>query len=565
MTRSNKKFNLFILGIVFINLIQSYFTPIIKDEAYYWRWSQDLDWGFFDHPPLVAFIIKLSSFFFADALGIRFITVLLNALMIKILWELIPVKNKTHKNSAFIFFIILMAMPFVNLYGFITTPDAPLLFFSALYLLALKRFEAKSQLFNILFLSLAAALLIYTKYFGGIVILLSFIFNPKLFLKKSTYLVGILAFIILIPYLYWLYNNDFISLNYHLFQRKSIGYLQPKFVYGYLLGTIGILNPALILLLFWQLVKKKVAVSKENSFMIRMFVGYLAFFFLYSFRSWIEAHWIAFAVIPMTLLLYDLCILNMKLFNQVKYIGIISIVLIFGLRIAITLNLPLKTEFHIQKKDYFTSIDKFAEDRVVIFINSYQNASKYSYYTKKDAYSINDIYYRPNQYSLWNFEGKIKDKKVLFIGAGSSAFTDSIKLETGDYVKYKKSEVFFLLGNLKATFVKPFNTIYNNQFKTLELSVYNPYNYDLVLDKEYSAYQMALLLEKDNQQIVVPLIAEYTQKLYAKSSNPIKLNYQLAAIKDGDYKFSVVIKDTILYYRQISEKKVVHIKDTTLN
>ncbi|PJA04574.1 MAG: hypothetical protein COX71_11035 [Flavobacteriales bacterium CG_4_10_14_0_2_um_filter_35_18] len=565
MTRSNKKFNLFILGIVFINLIQSYFTPIIKDEAYYWRWSQDLDWGFFDHPPLVAFIIKLSSFFFADALGIRFITVLLNALMIKIIWELIPVKNKTHKNSAFIFFIILMAMPFVNLYGFITTPDAPLLFFSALYLLALKRFEAKSQLFNILFLSLAAALLIYTKYFGGIVILLSFIFNPKLFLKKSTYLVGILAFIILIPYLYWLYNNDFISLNYHLFQRKSIGYLQPKFVYGYLLGTIGILNPALILLLFWQLVKKKVAVSKENSFMIRMFVGYLAFFFLYSFRSWIEAHWIAFAVIPMTLLLYDLCILNMKLFNQVKYIGIISIVLIFGLRIAITLNLPLKTEFHIQKKDYFTSIDKFAEDRVVIFINSYQNASKYSYYTKKDAYSINDIYYRPNQYSLWNFEGKIKDKKVLFIGAGSSAFTDSIKLETGDYVKYKKSEVFFLLGNLKATFVKPFNTIYNNQFKTLELSVYNPYNYDLVLDKEYSAYQMALLLEKDNQQIVVPLIAEYTQKLYAKSSNPIKLNYQLAAIKDGDYKFSVVIKDTILYYRQISEKKVVHIKDTTLN
>jgi len=565
MTRSNKKFNLFILGIVFINLIQSYFTPIIKDEAYYWRWSQDLDWGFFDHPPLVAFIIKLSSFFFADALGVRFITVLLNALMIKIIWELIPVKNKTHKNSAFIFFMILMAMPFVNLYGFITTPDAPLLFFSALYLLALKRFEAKSQLFNILFLSLAAALLIYTKYFGGIVILLSFIFNPKLFLKKSTYLVGILAFIILIPYLYWLYNNDFISLNYHLFQRKSIGYLQPKFVYGYLLGTIGILNPALILLLFWQLVKKKVAVSKENSFMIRMFVGYLAFFFLYSFRSWIEAHWIAFAVIPMTLLLYDLCILNMKLFNQVKYIGIISIVLIFGLRIAITLNLPLKTEFHIQKKDYFTSIDKFAEDRVVIFINSYQNASKYSYYTKKDAYSINDIYYRPNQYSLWNFEGKIKDKKVLFIGAGSSAFTDSIKLETGDYVKYKKSEVFFLLGNLKATFVKPFNTIYNNQFKTLELSVYNPYNYDLVLDKEYSAYQMALLLEKDNQQIVVPLIAEYTQKLYAKSSNPIKLNYQLAAIKDGDYKFSVVIKDTILYYRQISEKKVVHIKDTTSN
>ena len=162
----NKKFNLFIIGLVIINLLQSFLTPVIKDEAYYWSWSQHLDWGFFDHPPMVAFIIKLSSFFFTGGLGVRFITVLLSALMVKVIWELIPEKNKEHKYAELIFFTILFSMPFFNLYGFVTTPDAPLLFFSALYLLAFKKIEEKDNLFNILFLSFAAALLIYTKYFG---------------------------------------------------------------------------------------------------------------------------------------------------------------------------------------------------------------------------------------------------------------------------------------------------------------------------------------------------------------------------------------------------------------
>ncbi len=63
----NKKFNLFIIGLVIINLLQSFLTPVIKDEAYYWSWSQHLDWGFFDHPPMVAFIIKLSSFSLLEA------------------------------------------------------------------------------------------------------------------------------------------------------------------------------------------------------------------------------------------------------------------------------------------------------------------------------------------------------------------------------------------------------------------------------------------------------------------------------------------------------------------
>jgi 4-amino-4-deoxy-L-arabinose transferase-like glycosyltransferase len=33
--------------------------PLAPDEAYYWNWSRHLDWGYFDHPPLVAWLMAL--------------------------------------------------------------------------------------------------------------------------------------------------------------------------------------------------------------------------------------------------------------------------------------------------------------------------------------------------------------------------------------------------------------------------------------------------------------------------------------------------------------------------
>ncbi len=558
--KNSKKFNLFILGIFFINVLQAVFTPVLKDEAYYWRWAQNLDWGYFDHPPMVAFIIKLGSYLFSGTLGIRFITIILNILMIFVVWALVSDSHKKQKNTEWIFFSILLAMPFFHIYGFITTPDAPLLFFSALYLLALKRIDEDNNLRNVIFFALSAALLIYTKYFGGIVILISILVKPNLLKKKTTYIAGILSAVLLIPYIYWLYNNDFITLNYHLFQRKSIGYFRPKFVFGYLFGTFGVLNPGLVLVLFYQIIKKKIPVSNNNTFMTRMFIGYLLFFFLYSFRSWIEAHWVAFVTIPMTILLFNLCVSNKKIFAKVKYVVIISIILLFSARLAIALDLPLKTEFHKQGEKYFKSIQKISKDRKVIFINSYQNASKYTFYTGQKSFSINDIFYRKNQYDLWDFEEGIKNKKVIIVGPKSSSFKDSIKLDTGDYIWYKKIDKFYFIGALKTDIKALPKVFYSNEKQSLKLTINNPYNYNLVLNNKNNSYQIAFHFEAKESSRIMPLRIKSPQIIKANSSNEIVAYYNLTDIHPGKYSLSIVIRDRYLYYRQISIKKEVEIR-----
>ena len=43
--------SLILFGLIFftINIIQALLTDLHGDEAYYWRYSQDLDWGYFDN------------------------------------------------------------------------------------------------------------------------------------------------------------------------------------------------------------------------------------------------------------------------------------------------------------------------------------------------------------------------------------------------------------------------------------------------------------------------------------------------------------------------------------
>src|SRR3989339_1015569 len=71
-----------------INLIQSVTTDVIRDEAYYHFYSQNLSWGYFDHPPAVALMIKISSLLFNNELSIRFITLLLQIITLSLIWKI---------------------------------------------------------------------------------------------------------------------------------------------------------------------------------------------------------------------------------------------------------------------------------------------------------------------------------------------------------------------------------------------------------------------------------------------------------------------------------------------
>lgn len=45
-----------------VNLLQASFTGLANDEAYYWMYARKLSIGYFDHPPMIAVMIRIGDF-----------------------------------------------------------------------------------------------------------------------------------------------------------------------------------------------------------------------------------------------------------------------------------------------------------------------------------------------------------------------------------------------------------------------------------------------------------------------------------------------------------------------
>ncbi|MGB5553961.1 MAG: glycosyltransferase family 39 protein, partial [Flavobacteriaceae bacterium] len=201
---------LYLLGAVFVvNLLQSYFTELIFDEAYYWYYAKDLAWGYFDHPPMMALMIKIGGLFFKGELGVRIVSCILSAGTYIILWSLIDDPRK--KNYVIHFFVLLFSMTLLNAYGFLTLPDTPLLFFTALFLLIYKRFLDSPTITLALVLGMVMAALMYSKYHAVLVIFFVLLSNLKLLSNKLAWLAAFVALLCYFPHFKWLYDHDFVS------------------------------------------------------------------------------------------------------------------------------------------------------------------------------------------------------------------------------------------------------------------------------------------------------------------------------------------------------------------
>ena len=128
-----------ILALVALRLVAAACTPLTFDEAYYWIWSKHLAGGYYDHPPMVALVIRLGTMIAGDTeLGVRLVSILLA----------LPMSWAVYRTAAILFgggrvaatATILLNVTLMAAVGtLIVTPDAPLLVASSFVLFCLAR------------------------------------------------------------------------------------------------------------------------------------------------------------------------------------------------------------------------------------------------------------------------------------------------------------------------------------------------------------------------------------------------------------------------------------------
>lgn len=467
------------LGILLaLNLLQAIFTPLIYDETYYWYYSQDLAWGYFDHPPMVALLTKISGFLFNGELGVRFLGCIMGAGTLMILWSLIEHKEK-EKNVA-LFFLLAFSMVLFNMYGFFTLPDTPLLFFTALFFLLYKKFLNHNSIRSAVLLGLCMAALLYSKYHAVLLIFFVILSNPKLIVNKYSWLAVLVAITAYIPHFLWLFDNDFISVKYHLFERPNQPYEFDEFTLGYLLNLIvnfGLLFPWF----YWALFKSKTKDTFQRSLRFVTY-GIILFFFLSSFHRRSQAQWVIAICVPMVLLTYSYLLNHLKKKKWLWRIGIISTFLILYGRAWLIYHplIPFMGYETHGAKEWVKTLNDIVGDTPVVFENSYRRAPMYAFYSGNSAFSLNNIFYRQNQYSIDDSEFEFQHQRIAYVTpyAKSGEFT-YVPFRTNPYYGWY-IEDFETFRKLKCIVSEePVSLKKANH----ELKVYNPYSQKIALEK----------------------------------------------------------------------------------
>ncbi|WEK36869.1 MAG: glycosyltransferase family 39 protein [Candidatus Pseudobacter hemicellulosilyticus] len=397
-----------------VNFLQACFTDLIDDEAYYWVYSQFPAWGYFDHPPMIAWLIKAGYALFHHEIGVRFFIVLLNTATVYLIQQL------TEKKDDLLFYTIATSVAVAHLGGILAVPDLPLIFFVALFFCLYRRFTRQMTIANSLLLGLGCALMLYSKYHGVLIIGFTLLSNLTLFKKYQTYIAGGFALLLFAPHLYWQYQHDFPSVQYHLFERNASSY-QVAYTMEYLIGQIALAGPLMGWLFLWAVGRYKPANLTEKALKFSL-VGFYAFFLVSTLKGRVEANWTIPVFVALIALSHQYIVSDPDPSTR-KWLCKslpLTMVLILLVRVYMLSFMPgvpgfsKDDEIH-GSRNWVSAIREKADGAPVVFTNSYQRASKYWFYAGQPALSMNGDDYRRNNYNFWPIEDSLIGKRVLAV------------------------------------------------------------------------------------------------------------------------------------------------------
>jgi len=429
-----------------LSLVQAASVRLTSDEGYYWFFSNHLQWGYYDHPPVVALMIKIGYSIFKNELGVRLLNILVMSASLMLFFYLLPDRFRNQK----IVFILLLSQPLLHYFSIIVFPDSALLFFSLLFIHGYKRWLGKADIKCSLLMGLSLAGMLYSKYHGILLLIFTLHSNWKLLRSKWFWIAIGTASILALPHLWWQIRNGFPSLQFHLLKRTNHDYLNIRFVGEYVsqqLVALGLLLAAVIAPI-------KNVFERTLKFIV---IGVIVFFLFVSLRSFVHFHWTSIAIFP-SIYLSVVCFEDKKMKKVLFFLAVPFIIFILVFRIHIVhpfIPLPAKDAGYYKNRDKWAlQISELAGNRPVVFIQSFREAGLYSFYTGKPAAAVFNYQERKTQYDLWGFEDSLQGKSVLIIDKRKDSSSKEMMSKVGKKILYHYQPYFHSYFNIEIAIKK---------------------------------------------------------------------------------------------------------------
>lgn len=261
-----------LLGIsITAKIILANLLELGNDEVYYYTYALQPDWNHFDHPPMVGWMIRLTTLnlYWLSDLSMRLGSIISSALASILIFETgTIIKNQ---RAGFIAALLYNLSIYTSIIaGLFVLPDSPqLLFFTAsIYLMS--KWVVKPNLFlklDWILLGLCIGFATLSKVhglflwagFGAFIIF----HQSKTFKQPFLYIAGLLSLICLIPIVYWNIQNEFITYTFHS-KRVAHTSIHLDTFLQQVLGEFLYQNPlvyitTIIALFNWRKIKSMVA------------------------------------------------------------------------------------------------------------------------------------------------------------------------------------------------------------------------------------------------------------------------------------------------------------------
>ncbi|MDR2399517.1 MAG: glycosyltransferase family 39 protein [Endomicrobium sp.] len=294
-----KKNAFFIVGFVILfKMFLSACVELHPDEAYYWLWSQHLALGYFDHSPMVAWFIKITTLFSNSELAVRFSSMILTIIVSLVIWKL--AKKLFNETIASASVIVLNTLPEMMVASIVITPDTPVFLFFSLTLYYMWRlFETnKTKFWYITGLFFGLALLSkYTAILFGLSLFIYMIADKKWtwFENKHFYLMFVVSFIVFLPVIIWNYRHDWVSFTFQLHHGLTSDGIHWNYVFDYLCSQCLVAGPIIFISGIIAGLGYFCSKNSKRIFIASFSIPIIVFFMFTALKRNPGANWPAFA------------------------------------------------------------------------------------------------------------------------------------------------------------------------------------------------------------------------------------------------------------------------------
>ncbi len=360
---------LFLIKIIAFNLTA---FNLFGDEAQYWLWSKDVDFGYFSKPPFLAWVIR----FYTEIFGSSFVILkilpsliyFLTASGIYNIFKNLGVSSKDSMAGSLLFLFI----PAVSFSSFIISTDLLLLLFWTLSLNELIKIIQEQRKRNFIFMGVFLGLAFLSKYaavYFFICLLCLFLLDKNF---RSIFLNNFLSFglcflcvlLIIAPNIIWNIKNDWITFNHtsdnanlENIEFDLVRGLEFLFIQGLMLGPFLVFGGAFSLL----------KINKLQKILLVFSLPIIIIVFIEAVIVRANANWAAPALVSLFILFY-MGIKNyaLKIFN---FVFNLTFCFIFFVMIAISYPLNVFDRINglqnYAEKIYNLSSNQFLKNIVI--------------------------------------------------------------------------------------------------------------------------------------------------------------------------------------------------------